>query len=83
MNAISLCGCTADGRAQDPLPYMGKGLFNCPKLTDVRIINLNNNDWNFAAAPELAKILMGIQMIIGRLGIYSILLVFVLYRKRA
>ncbi len=38
---------------------------------------------NFAAAPELAKILMGIQMIIGRLGIYSILLVFVLYRKRA
>ena len=38
---------------------------------------------NFATAPELAKILMGIQMIIGRLGIYSILLVFVLYRKRA
>ena len=38
---------------------------------------------NFAAAPELPKILMGIQMIIGRLGIYSILLVFVLYRKRA
>ena len=38
---------------------------------------------NFAATPELAKILMGIQMIIGRLGIYSILLVFVLYRKRA
>ena len=52
MNAISLCGCTADGRSQDPLPYMGKGLFNCPKLTDVRIINLNNNDWNFAAAPD-------------------------------
>lgn len=38
---------------------------------------------NFAAAPELVKVLMGIQMIIGRLGIYSILLVFVLYRKRA
>ena len=38
---------------------------------------------NFAAAPELAKVLMGIQMIIGRLGIYSILLVFILYRKRA
>ena len=38
---------------------------------------------NFSSAPELAKVLMGIQMIIGRLGIYSILLVFVLYRKRA
>ena len=38
---------------------------------------------SFAAAPELVKVLMGFQMIIGRLGIYSILLVFVLYRKRA
>lgn len=38
---------------------------------------------SFATAPELAKVLMGIQMIIGRLGIYSILLVFILYRKRA
>lgn len=38
---------------------------------------------NFSAAPELAKVLMGIQMIVGRLGIYSILLVFILYRKRA
>ncbi len=38
---------------------------------------------SFAAAPEAIKVLMGIQMIIGRLGIYSILLVFVLYRKRA
>ena len=38
---------------------------------------------SFASAPELAKVLMGIQMIIGRLGIYSILLVFILYRKRA
>lgn len=38
---------------------------------------------SFASAPELAKILMGGQMIIGRLGIYSILLVFILYRKRA
>lgn len=37
---------------------------------------------SFATAPELMKVLMGIQMIIGRLGIYSILLVFVLYRKR-
>lgn len=38
---------------------------------------------SFSAAPELAKVLMGVQMVIGRLGIYSILLVFVLYRKRA
>ena len=38
---------------------------------------------SFAAAPEMVKVLMGFQMIIGRLGIYSILLVFVLYRKRA
>ena len=38
---------------------------------------------SFAAAPEAVKVLMGIQMIIGRLGIYSILLVFVLYRKGA
>ncbi len=38
---------------------------------------------NFAMAPEAVKVLMGFQMIIGRLGIYSILLVFVLYRKRA
>lgn len=38
---------------------------------------------NFAAAPDLVKILMGIQMIVGRLGIYSVLLIFILYRKRA
>ena len=38
---------------------------------------------SFNAAPELMKVLMGFQMIVGRLGIYSILLVFVLYRKRA
>ncbi len=38
---------------------------------------------SFAGAPELAKVLMGIQMIIGRLGIYSILLIFIIYRKRA
>ncbi len=38
---------------------------------------------NFSAAPEAMKLLMGGQMIIGRLGIYSILLVFILYRKRA
>ena len=38
---------------------------------------------SFAAAPALAKFLMGLQMIVGRLGIYSILLVFILYRRRA
>ena len=38
---------------------------------------------NFSGAPEAVKVLMGGQMIIGRLGIYSILLVFILYRKRA
>lgn len=38
---------------------------------------------NFASAPAFAKLLMGLQMIVGRLGIYSILLVFVLYRRRA
>ena len=37
---------------------------------------------SFAAAPEAVKVLMGFQMIVGRLGIYSILLVFILYRKR-
>ena len=38
---------------------------------------------NFSTAPEAVKILMTFQMIVGRLGIYSILLVFILYRKRA
>ncbi|MBQ0024393.1 MAG: TrkH family potassium uptake protein [Bacteroidales bacterium] len=37
---------------------------------------------SFADVPAVAKVLMGLQMIIGRLGIYSILLVFFLYRKR-
>ena len=34
--------------SQGPLPYYGKPMFNCPVLEDVLIINLNNNDWNFA-----------------------------------
>lgn len=37
---------------------------------------------NFAAAPELAKILMGIQMIIGRLGIYSALMFLTIFDRR-
>jgi hypothetical protein len=48
MLAVSLSGCTVDGVNQSPIPYNGKGVFYCPNLTDVRIINLANNDWNFA-----------------------------------
>ena len=45
MNCISLSGCTAEGYNQEAL---GGIMFECPELTDVRIINLNNNDWNFS-----------------------------------
>lgn len=46
MNAISLTGCTIDGRNQDAL---GSGnLFYCPLLTDVHLKNVGNNSWNFA-----------------------------------
>lgn len=48
MDAISISGCTIDGKGQSALGYGGRGAFNCPLCTDVRIINLNNNDWNFA-----------------------------------
>ena len=48
MLAVSLSGCTVDGVNQLPIPYDGKGVFYCPNLTDARIINLANNDWNFA-----------------------------------
>jgi len=48
MNAMSLSGCVVDGQNQSAIPYAGKGVFDCPKCTDVRIININNNDWNFA-----------------------------------
>ena len=47
MNAVSLEGCTADGHDQAAL---SDALFNCPELTDVRIVNLGNNSWNFADA---------------------------------
>lgn len=36
---------------------------------------------SFSAAPELSKFLMGFQMIIGRLGVYSVLSIFILFRK--
>ena len=45
MSSASLSGCTDDGRSQRAL---SGPTFSCPELTDVRIINLNNNDWNFA-----------------------------------
>ena len=37
---------------------------------------------NFAEAPQIAKFFMGIQMIVGRLSIYPVLLIFTLFRKR-
>jgi len=37
----------------------------------------------YAEAPVVAKVFMGFQMIIGRLGFYSVLLIFTLFRKRA
>lgn len=48
MNAVNIGGAVVDGYNQESLPYNYKPMFNCPALTDVRIINLNNNDWNFA-----------------------------------
>lgn len=45
MNAISLAGCTADDQQQEALSDV---LFNCPNLTDVRLVNVGNNSWNFA-----------------------------------
>lgn len=53
MNAVSLEGCTADGQAQSAL---SAALFNCPELTDVRIVNLGNNSWNFAGASTYTYI---------------------------
>ena len=37
---------------------------------------------NFAAVPALAKVIMGIQMIIGRLGIVSVLMIIPTFNKR-
>ena len=37
---------------------------------------------NFAAVPELAKVIMGLQMIVGRLGIVSILMIVPTFNKR-
>lgn len=56
MNAVNLSGATVDGYSQSSLPYANKPMFNCPVLTDVRIINLNNNDWNFADGSTYTKI---------------------------
>lgn len=37
---------------------------------------------SYAEAPAVAKVLLGLQMIIGRLGVFSVFLAFVLFRKR-
>ena len=37
---------------------------------------------NFAAVPALAKVIMGLQMIVGRLGIVSILMIVPTFNKR-
>jgi len=37
---------------------------------------------SFADAPKIAKFVMGIQMIVGRLGLYPVLVLFTLFRKR-
>ncbi len=37
---------------------------------------------NFSAVPAAAKFIMCLQMIIGRLGVYSVLLIFTLFSKR-
>ncbi|HPK30136.1 MAG TPA: TrkH family potassium uptake protein [Bacteroidales bacterium] len=42
----------------------------------------NNSFYNFANAPQISKIVMGIQMIVGRLSLYPVLLIFTLFRKR-
>ena len=56
MNAVNLSGATVDGYSQSSLSYANKPMFNCPVLTDVRIINLNNNDWNFADSSTYTRI---------------------------
>ena len=37
---------------------------------------------NFSDVPALAKFIMGIQMIIGRLGVYSVLMIFTIFSRR-
>lgn len=37
---------------------------------------------NFALVPSAAKVIMGLQMIIGRLGIYSVLMIITLFSRR-
>lgn len=44
MKAASWSGCTVDGQTQAAL---SGDIFQCPLLEDVRIINLNNNNWDF------------------------------------
>lgn len=56
MNAVNIGGAVVEGSNQSSLPYVGKPMFDCPVLTDVRIINLNNNDWNFADSSTYTRI---------------------------
>ena len=56
MNAVNIGGAVVEGHNQSSLPYANKPMFNCPILTDVRIINLNNNDWNFADGSTYTRI---------------------------
>lgn len=41
----------------------------------------NHSMFNFAEAPQISKFIMGVEMVVGRLGIYPLLLVFTLFRK--
>ncbi|MDD2594664.1 MAG: TrkH family potassium uptake protein [Bacteroidales bacterium] len=36
---------------------------------------------NFSQVPSFAKIVMGIQMIVGRLGVFSVLIIFTIFRR--
>ena len=53
MEAISLSGCVVDNINQEALSGT---LFYCPLLSDVHIINLNNNNWNFADSSTFTYI---------------------------
>lgn len=45
--------------------------------------DIGNSLGSFSSASPVAKILMGFQMIAGRLGVYSILLSFVIFKNKA
>lgn len=45
--------------------------------------NIGSSMSNFADAPAMAKFIMGLHMIVGRLGLYCVIIIFFIYRKRA